>query len=80
LNELLRAGERRLNMLRAFNAREGLGRNADVLPKKVKKALVGGKSNGLFITDEEVEQAKDWYNAMVRWDIATGFPTRAKLE
>jgi hypothetical protein len=42
--------------------------------------LVGGKSNGLFITDEEVEQAKDWYNAMVGWDIATGFPTRAKLE
>lgn len=80
VEELQRVGERRLNMLRAFNAREGFGREADVLPKKLKQALVGGKSDGLFVTDEELEQAKDWYYAMSGWNVHTGAPTAAKLE
>ncbi|MEK7682714.1 MAG: aldehyde ferredoxin oxidoreductase family protein [Chloroflexota bacterium] len=80
VEELMQVGERRLNLMRAYNAREGIGREADVLPKKLKKALVGGKSEGLVITDEEIEQAKDWYYAMSGWDVATGNPTRAKLE
>jgi len=80
VEELQRAGERRLNLLRAYNAREGIGREADVLPKKLRKALVGGKSDGLFVTDEELEQAKDSYYAMSGWEVATGMPTRAKLE
>jgi len=80
LDELMRLGERRLNMLRSFNAREGIDRRQDVLPKKLKKALSGGKSDGLFVTEEELEQAKDWYYAMAGWDVPTGTPTRAKLE
>ena len=80
LDELMRLGERRLNMLRAFNAREGFDRSQDVLPKKLNKALTGGRSDGVFVTPEEVEQAKDWYYAMAGWDVSTGTPTRAKLE
>jgi aldehyde:ferredoxin oxidoreductase len=80
VDELMRVGERRLNLLRAFNAREGIGREADVLPKKMQQALVGGKSEGLTVSPEEVEQAKDWYYAMAGWDVASGTPTRAKLE
>src|SRR3990170_1370408 len=80
LEELMRVGERRLNLLRAFNAREGIGREADVLPKKLKQALVGGKSEGLLVPEDELEQAKDWYYAMAGWDVASGTPTRAKLE
>ncbi|MEK7787980.1 MAG: aldehyde ferredoxin oxidoreductase C-terminal domain-containing protein, partial [Chloroflexota bacterium] len=34
LDELMSVGERRLNMLRAFTAREGIDRKADKLPKK----------------------------------------------
>jgi len=34
LYELMKVGERRLNMMRAFNAREGIGREADTLPEK----------------------------------------------
>ena len=78
--ELMQVGERRLNMLRAYNAREGIGRDADVLPKKMKKALVGGKTDGVSLDDAELEQAKDWYYAMSGWDVATGIPTREKLE
>jgi aldehyde:ferredoxin oxidoreductase len=80
VDELMRVGERRLNLLRAYNAREGIGREADVLPKKLYRALVGGRSDGIAVTPEEVEQAKDAYYAMAGWDVATGMPTRAKLE
>ena len=78
--ELLKVGERRLNLMRAFNAREGIGREADKLPKKLSQALVGGESDGLFVTAEEVEEAKDTYYAMAGWDVVTGMPTRVKLE
>jgi aldehyde:ferredoxin oxidoreductase len=80
IDELLTVGERRLNLLRAFNAREGIGREQDVLPKKLKKALTGGRSEGLLIEDEELEQAKDWYYELAGWDVDTGIPTRDKLE
>jgi aldehyde:ferredoxin oxidoreductase len=80
IDELMRLGERRLNMLRAFNAREGFDRSQDTLPRKLNKALTGGKSDSLFVTNEEIEQAKDWYYAMAGWDVPTGTPTRAKLE
>jgi aldehyde:ferredoxin oxidoreductase len=78
--ELMKVGERRLNLMRAFNAREGIGREADQLPKKLSQALVGGESDGLSVTEEEVEKAKDTYYAMAGWDVASGTPTRAKLE
>jgi aldehyde:ferredoxin oxidoreductase len=80
VEELMRVGERRLNMLRAYNAREGIDRSADTLPKKLQKALVGGKSDGILVTSEELEQAKDVYYAMAGWDVSTGTPTRAKLD
>ena len=80
LFELQKLGERRLNMMRAFNAREGAGREADKLPKKFQKALVGGKSDGMKIPPEEIEEAKDIYYEMCGWDVATGTPRRVKLE
>ena len=78
-NELLLVGERRLNMLRAFNAREGLTRNDDILPKKLAKELKGGRSDGFNFTPEELETAKDTYYELSGWEVATGTPTREKL-
>jgi len=80
VGDLLQAGERRVNLLRAFNAREGYTRADDFLPKKLGKPLVGGKSDGVFVTDEEIEHAKDMYFEMAGWDVETGNPTRPKLE
>ena len=79
LEELQQVGERRLNMLRAFNAREGLGRAQDMLPKKMTMPLAGGASDGVSIDPAEVEWAKDRYYALAGWDAATGQPTREKL-
>lgn len=80
LYEYMQAGERRLNMLRAFNAREGIDRKDDTLPKKMFKDLKGGATEGVKLDPAEMERAKDTYYAMSGWDVKTGVPTRAKLE
>jgi aldehyde:ferredoxin oxidoreductase len=77
--ELMKAGERRLNMLQAFNAREGVGAEADTVPPKLLIPLQGGKTDGVAVTVEEVEAAKSPYYVMAGWD-ENGRPTRAKLE
>lgn len=80
LYEFMKTGEMRLNMLRAFNAREGIDRKADTLPPKLFKELKGGATDGVKLSEEEIEKAKDLYYAMSGWDVKTGIPTRAKLE
>lgn len=79
IEELMLVGERRLNMMRVFNAREGLTRDDDKLPKKMSKALKGGHSDGFKFTPQELETAKDTYYAFAGWDVATGTPTPEKL-
>jgi aldehyde:ferredoxin oxidoreductase len=74
-------GRRRLNMLRAFNAREGLTREQDTLPKRLfKEPLKGGRSDGIVLDQAEFDAALDQYYAMAGWDVGTGTPTRATLE
>jgi len=77
--ELMKVGERRLNLLRAFNARDGVGGEADTMPSKLTIPLQGGASDGVAVTAEEMEMAKALYYQMVGWD-EDGRPTRAKLE
>jgi len=77
--ELMKVGERRLNLLRAFNAREGIGAEGDTMPPKLLIPLQGGRSDGVAVTAEEVETAKALYYRMAGWD-ENGRPTRAKLE
>jgi aldehyde:ferredoxin oxidoreductase len=57
-----------------------MGREADTLPAKIQKALAGGESDGAYITQEDLEKAKDLYYTMAGWEVATGNPTREKLE
>ena len=62
LDELMEVGRRRLSLFRTFNAREGLGRKDDKLPKKFFKALKGtGPTAGIALTHEEVDSAIDHY-------------------
>ncbi len=80
LEELLRAGERRIHLLRAYNAREGIGKAEDVLPKKLFEPLGGkGPTAGVALTTEEFERARETYYQLAGCDPATGYPTRAKL-
>jgi aldehyde:ferredoxin oxidoreductase len=74
-------GKKRLNLMRAYNAREGLRRDRDTLPKKLFDVpLTGGRSDGLVIKREELEAGLDMYYEQAGWDETTGIPTRATLE
>jgi aldehyde:ferredoxin oxidoreductase len=80
IDELQKVGERRLNMMRAFNARDGLDRKDDRAPEKIFKPLKGGVSDGWKIDRDEFESAIDTYFEMCGWDVESGVPTREKLE
>lgn len=80
VEELMRVGERRLNLMRVFNAREGFDRTQDKLPKKFFKALQGeGPTAGIAITHEEMEFALDEYYRLAGW-TNDGKPTAEQLE
>ncbi len=78
--DLMTLGARRLNMLRAFNAREGITREQDTLPKRLFEPLEGGPSDGKFIDRDEFEQALATYYEMAGWDPVTGNPTAETLD
>ena len=81
VEEIQEIGRRRLNLMRAFNAREGLTRDNDTLPKKLlTKPLAGGRSDGILIENEELQAGLEMYYKQAGWDAATGTPTRATLE
>src|SRR6266498_3919407 len=80
IQELMAIGERRLNLFRIFNAREGLDRKADKLPKKFFKQLQGvGPTAGIALTHEEVESAIDEYYKLAGW-TNNGIPTPETME
>jgi aldehyde:ferredoxin oxidoreductase len=79
VEELMEVGKRRLNLFRTFNAREGLDRNADKLPKKFFKQLQGaGPTAGIALTHEEIDSAIDEYYKLAGW-TSNGIPTRETL-
>lgn len=78
MDELMAAGERRLNLLRAFNAREGIARESDTLPKRLFEPLSGGRSDGKRVEEEEFEAGLEMYYQQAGWS-SDGVPTRQKL-
>jgi len=81
MDDILAVGELRLNMMRQFNAREGLNRSDDKLPAKFYKALKGtGPTAGVRLDMEDIEYAKEKYYELSGWDINTGNPTSETLE
>jgi len=62
VDELMEVGRRRISLFRVFNAREGLGRKDDQLPKKFLKALKGtGPTAGFALPQEEFDSALNAY-------------------
>jgi aldehyde:ferredoxin oxidoreductase len=81
LEEFMKVGERRLNMMRVFNAREGFTRMDDVLPKRFSQPLQGtGPTAGMALDPAELEQHKDMYYKLAGWETSTGNPDPLKLK
>jgi aldehyde:ferredoxin oxidoreductase len=78
-DELQKVGERRVNMMRAFNAREGFDRQNDLVPEKLFKPLKGGVSDGWKLDRDELAAAMKEYYQICGWDLDTGNPTLSKL-
>jgi len=78
--ELMKLGERRLNMLRAFNAREGFTTREDTLPEKFFIPLAGtGPTAGTAVNAEDLQAAQKQYYAALGWTV-NGNPAPAKLK
>ncbi len=79
LFELMKVGERRLNLLRVFNAREGFNRKDDTLPKKFFQKLKGvGPTADTALDPVEFEKALDLYYQLMGW-TQDGVPTYANM-
>lgn len=76
-HEVLRIGERIVNIERAFNIREGLTRKDDTQPERMlKEPLPSGPSKGYVVN---LERMLNEYYTLRGWDLETGYPTRKKL-
>lgn len=81
IEDVLEIGERRINLMRAFNMREGLTRENDSLSPKFFRPLEGtGPTKGVHYTIEEFEGLKDEYYRLMGWDQKTGNPTAEKFK
>jgi aldehyde:ferredoxin oxidoreductase len=77
----LKIGERIANLEHAFNIREGLRRKDwEYLPPRMYEPLPTGPNQGDTLTPEMVKAYFDGLYTLRGWDVATGVPTRAKLE
>jgi aldehyde:ferredoxin oxidoreductase len=81
LEELLKVGERRLNMMRCFNAREGITREQDQLPEKFfNTTLQGGPTDDWKLDKLQFENGLNEYYRQAGWEEKSGVPKRSTLE
>jgi len=79
MDEVMKVGERRIAMMQAFNAREGVGHDKNTLPKKLFKPLTGkGPTVGVAIQHEELDRAIQDYYKLAGCD-SKAKPTRGRL-
>jgi aldehyde:ferredoxin oxidoreductase len=75
----MRIGERRINMMRFFNSREGFTKKEDILPDRIFKPFMDGPSKGVHLNKEKFLEARELYYDFAGWDKETGNPTESTL-
>jgi aldehyde:ferredoxin oxidoreductase len=80
MEELLQIGERATNMARVFNMREGFSRQDDSLPERLFQPLENGALAGQAMPRDEFEQALTQLYQLKGWELASGNPTKERLE
>lgn len=79
LHELISIGERRINMMRYFNALNGFTKADDKLPKRLFDPMPDGASKGVQLNQEDFYKALELYYQFAGWDTETGNPNEATL-
>lgn len=77
--ELMKAGERKTNMLKQINARRGFTRADDILPERLYEPLPDGPAQGKCVDRELFETMLDHYYDIMGWARESGNPTAGKL-
>jgi aldehyde:ferredoxin oxidoreductase len=77
--ELMKAGERIINIERAFIVREGFRREHDTIPRRMLEEPVPERYYGP-ISRGDLDRMLDEYYEARGWDKGTAIPTRRKLE
>jgi len=80
--EMLQAGERVFNIEKAFNAREGAGREKDIIPERFfKEGLAGGgPSAGAVVDRRKFDLILEEYYGARGWNEKTGLQKKETLE
>ena len=78
--ELMKIGERCIQMTRAFDIREGMSKDEDKLPERFFTPFASGPLKGLKIEKEALAKARDIYYDIAGWDRESGAPTLGKLQ
>jgi aldehyde:ferredoxin oxidoreductase len=79
LFEVMKVGERWVNLLRCYNLREGFSGRDDTLPKRMFEPIRKGTKAGTKIDPTEFQKALYMYYGMMGWD-ENGRPRHEKLE
>ena len=77
--EIMKLGERRINMFRVFNEREGFTPEDDWLPERFFEPIKDGPRQGATYSRQELKEMRELYYGLMNWDPKTGVPTKAKL-
>jgi len=77
--EIMKLGERRVNMFRAFNMREGFTPEDDWLPERMFEPIKSGPRQGAKYNKNELKRMRQLYYEIMNWSSETGVPTKAKL-
>jgi aldehyde:ferredoxin oxidoreductase len=78
--DLLRIGDRIINLERAINSRFGIRRKDDTLPQRfIKQPLPSGPAKGETFTKKQLESMIDNYYDLRGWDKTTGLHLKEKL-
>jgi len=78
--ELMKVGERAMNLARVFNMREGWTAEDDHLAPRSYQPTTGGALSDGGIDPEELTEAVHVYYGMMGWDPETGAPLDGKLQ
>jgi aldehyde:ferredoxin oxidoreductase len=77
--ELMVAGERIFNVMRAYNTREGMRREHDDWPQRFYDQPLRRGDETYSLSKEKVDQSLNRYYELRGWDVKTGVPTQGKL-
>lgn len=79
VHELLKAGERGLNLARIFNLREGLTARDDRVPERLFEPIIVNGEPREVVDEGKLLQAVRQYYGLMGWDLDDGVPTESTL-